>query len=63
MMTRKDYVSTAEILNVFAKDKMSEADYEDLVLEFNDMFFADNPRFSTIKFQEACYENLEGDLD
>jgi len=63
MMTRKDYVSTAEILNVFAKDKMSEADYEDLVLEFSDMFTADNPRFSTIKFQEACYENLDEELN
>lgn len=59
MMTRKDYVSTAEILNVFAKEQMSEADYEDLVLEFSDMFTADNPKFSTIKFQEACYKNLD----
>jgi hypothetical protein len=59
MMTRKDYVATAEILNVFAKDQMSEADYEDLVLEFNDMFSADNPNFSAIKFQEACYKILE----
>ena len=63
MMTRKDYVSTAEILNVFAKDKMSDADYEDLVLEFSDMFSADNPRFSTIKFQEACYEILDEELN
>ena len=58
-MTRKDYVSTAEILNVFAKEQMSEADYEDLVLEFNDMFSADNPNFSPVKFQAACYENLD----
>ena len=62
-MTRKDYVSTAEILNMFAKDQMSEADFEDLILEFSDMFTADNPRFSTTKFQEACYTILEGDLD
>ena len=63
MMTRKDYVSTAEILNVFAKDQMSDADFEDLVLEFSDMFTADNPRFSTVKFQEACYTNLESELE
>ena len=62
-MTRKDYVSTAEILNVFAKDQMSDADFEDLVLEFSDMFTADNPRFSTVKFQEACYTNLESELE
>jgi hypothetical protein len=42
---------------------MSEADYEDLVLEFNDMFAADNPNFSTIKFQEACYKEMESELD
>jgi hypothetical protein len=63
MMTRKDYVSTAEILSVFAKDQMSEADFEDLVLEFSDMFSADNPRFSTDKFQEACYKDLEVELN
>jgi hypothetical protein len=63
MMTRKDYVSTAEILNVFAKDRMTQADYEDLVLEFADMFSADNPRFSTVKFQEACYEILDEELN
>jgi hypothetical protein len=63
MMTRKDYVSTAEILSMFAKDKMSEADYEDLVLEFADMFSADNSRFSSTKFEQACYKELEGDLN
>jgi hypothetical protein len=63
MMTRKDYVSTAEILSMFAKDKMSEADYEDLVLEFADMFSADNSRFSSTKFEEACYKDLESELN
>jgi hypothetical protein len=63
MMTRKDYVSTAEILSVFARTQMSEADFEDLVLEFSDMFFADNPRFSPNKFEEACHKEMEGDLD
>jgi hypothetical protein len=63
MMTRKDYVSTAEILSALARDQMSEADYEDLVLEFADMFMADNPRFSSTKFEEACYKEMESELN
>jgi hypothetical protein len=63
MMTRKDYVSTAEILSVFAKDQMSEADFEDLVLEFADMFMADNPKFSPEKFEEACNKEMESELN
>jgi hypothetical protein len=63
MMTRKDYVSTAEILSVFARDRMSEADYEDLVLEFADMFMADNTKFSSIKFEEACNKEMESELN
>jgi len=62
MMTRKDYVATAQILNGY-KDLIDEFTFEDLVLEFNDMFAADNPRFSTIKFQEACYEILDEELN
>jgi hypothetical protein len=62
MMTRKDYVSTAEILSALARQQMSEADYEDLVLEFADMFSADNPRFSSTKFEEACHKELEGEF-
>ena len=63
MMTRKDYVSTAEILSAFARQQMSEADYEDLVLEFADMFFADNQKFSPNKFEEACYKEMESELN
>jgi hypothetical protein len=62
MMTRKDYVSTAEILSALARQQMSEADYEDLVLEFSDMFMADNPKFSPEKFEEACNKEAEGDF-
>ena len=62
MMTRKDYVATAQILNGY-KDLIDEFTFEDLVLEFNDMFAADNPNFSPVKFQVACYENLDKDLD
>jgi hypothetical protein len=55
-------VSTAEILSALARQQMSEADYEDLVLEFADMFMADNPRFSPEKFEEACNKEAEGDF-
>ena len=52
-MTRKDYVSTAEILKQF-KDEIPETTFEDLVFEFGDFFSADNSRFNFRKFEEAC---------
>jgi hypothetical protein len=55
MMTRKDYVATAEILNSFV-DKIDSEDFNDLVFEFSEMFLADNPRFNEDKFNEACYK-------
>ena len=55
MMTRKDYVSTAEILATYANE-IPQVTFEDLVGDFCDMFFADNPKFSPNKFQEACYK-------
>ena len=55
MMTRKDYVSTATILNGF-KDLIDEFTFEDLVTDFCDMFFSDNDKFSPTKFEEACYK-------
>ena len=61
MMTRKDYVSTAEILSTYSNE-IPQVIFEDLVGDFCDMFFADNPRFSLIKFEEACYKNLENEL-
>ena len=54
MMTRKDYVATAEILAGF-KDLISDQFvFQDLVDEFCDMFEADNPNFQFQKFREAC---------
>jgi hypothetical protein len=55
MMTRKDYVATAEILNSFV-DKIDSEDFNDLVFEFSEMFLADNTRFNEDKFHEACYK-------
>ena len=61
MMTRKDYVSTAEILATYANE-IPQTTFEDLVADFSDMFFADNPKFSPNKFEEACYKELESEL-
>lgn len=62
MMTRKDYVATAEILSTYS-NLIDQFTFEDLVMDFSDMFTADNPRFSTIKFQEACFKVLEEELN
>ena len=55
MMTRKDYVKVATILNDIAKPNMDMIPFEDLVTEFADMFFADNPNFNADRFWEACF--------
>ena len=53
MMTRKDYVAVAEILNSF--DKLIDPfTFEDLVNDFADFFSADNPNFKFDKFTHAC---------
>lgn len=54
MMTRKDYVETSEILKLYREDIPSDR-YRDLVLDFADMFLADNERFLQDKFEQACY--------
>jgi hypothetical protein len=59
MMTRKDYVSTAEILADIREDLCStpdgEATFENLVNDFSAMFLNDNDRFITRRFYAACY--------
>ena len=54
MMTRKDYVETAEILKLYRED-MADERYRDLVLDFADMFKSDNERFLADRFEQACY--------
>ena len=56
MMTRKDYVAVAEILNSSAKDFMSQEDFQELVNDFADLFQADNPNFSPNRFELACFD-------
>jgi hypothetical protein len=57
MMTRKDYVAVAEILNSFQDVIADPFTFEDLVNEFGDFFSADNPNFKFDKFREACNAN------
>ncbi len=58
MMTRKDYVETANILNKFA-DEIDSKTFQDLVFEFSEWFASDNPRFDENKFWDACVKELE----
>ena len=52
MMTRKDYVATAEILK-YASDKMHPALFSKIVNDFAEMFAKDNERFDVTRFHEA----------
>jgi hypothetical protein len=61
MMTRKDYVSTAEILADIRDGLTSlgvegEQIFSDLVNDFTEMFAEDNDRFLSNKFIDACWE-------
>jgi hypothetical protein len=58
MMTRKDYVETAKILNQFV-DTIDSHVFQDLVFEFSEWFNADNPRFDEDKFWDACTKQFE----
>ena len=52
MMTRKDYVTTASILNSYAKSIRPEI-WVDLVEDFVEMFQNDNPNFNPERFIQA----------
>lgn len=52
MMTRKDYISTAEILN-YMSNKTHPALFSKVVGDFAEMFAKDNPRFDVKRFHEA----------
>lgn len=57
MMTRKDYVATAQILNDVI-DYIHPAAFAEIVSKFADYMNEDNERFSRGKFEEACYAEL-----
>ena len=52
MMTRKDYVSTADIL-FSIKYAVTPEIHSHLVNEFSKMFEADNPNFDRSRFEQA----------
>jgi hypothetical protein len=53
MMTRKDYIKTANILAGFV-DEVPQTTYEDLVQEFAEWFKSDNENFDYARFEKAC---------
>lgn len=55
MMTRKDYVATAEILSLFT-NVIDREILEDMISEFSFMFSQDNQNFNRKKFAEAVLE-------
>jgi hypothetical protein len=58
MMTRKDYIETAKILNKFS-DSIDSHDFDNLIFEFSEWFLSDNPRFDESKFYDACVKEME----
>lgn len=54
MMTRKDYVAVAEILQGYQGAMIDGFWFEDLVNDFADFFASDNPNFKQDKFTHAC---------
>jgi hypothetical protein len=57
MMTRKDYIATAEILK-YASDKTHPALFSKIVNDFAQMFAVDNERFDVKRFHEASGYNV-----
>jgi hypothetical protein len=54
MMTRKDYVATAEILKGYV-DEIEYITLNNLALDFAEMFADDNERFQEQKFIDAIF--------
>jgi hypothetical protein len=61
MMTRKDYVATAEILADNREEILmtpeGEVIFGNLVVAFSKMFAEDNERFLADRFEDACWED------
>lgn len=55
MMTRKDYVATAEIIKSYNL-QLPEVLLEKIVNDFCEMFKNDNPRFDANRFRVASME-------
>ena len=56
MMTRKDYIATADILDTLVATATDESmpNILDAIDEFAEMFKADNERFNRTRFLNAC---------
>ena len=52
MMTRKDYVAVAEILNTYHLD-IEPQTFEDLLTDFQRFFKSDNSNFDNTRFRDA----------
>ena len=59
MMTRKDYVETANILNEYV-DEIDFLILSDIAENFAEMFANDNPRFSHQRFIDAVFADKAG---
>lgn len=57
MMTRKDYIATASILES-VKGEMPDSVHFTLVDMFAEMMKQDNPRFQEARFFQACGQDL-----
>jgi hypothetical protein len=55
MMTRKDYVATANILNGY-KDTIDFLLLNEIALDFAEMFSEDNERFDEQRFIDAVFQ-------
>lgn len=58
MMTRKDYVSTAKILNGYV-NKIDFIELSQMAIQFAEMFEKDNQRFDTQRFIDAVFEDRD----
>jgi hypothetical protein len=55
-MTRKTYISVSDILRSY-QDEIPQTIFEDLIMDFADLFEADNDNFSLERFENACYNS------
>ncbi len=58
MMTKKDYERAAAIVATMAQDK-TFACRQEVSKAFCDLFRGDNPRFSSERFINACFPEIQ----
>ena len=59
MMTRKDYISVANILSDY-QEVMDADEYYQMVMDFGKMMKLDNIRFDLSRFMIACGIDVKG---